>query len=78
MLQAKPGVMPKTEAAISKMVSLYQKYKNDRADLELMGSSAQLVKDLKADTLSKMQDLAAYNENTKAVYDTIFGTLLGD
>lgn len=78
MLQAKPGVMPKTEAAISKMVSLYQKYKSDRADLELMSNSNQLIKDLKADTLSKMQDLAGYNENTKAVYDTIFGTLLGD
>lgn len=78
MLQAKPGVMPKTEAALAKMTALYQKYKNDRADLELMSGSDQLIKDLKADTLSKMQGLAAYNENTKAAYDTIFGTLLGD
>jgi hypothetical protein len=78
MLNAKPSVMPKTESALSKMVALYNKYKTDRADLELMSGSDQLIKDLKADTLSKMQELSAFNENTKAAYDTIFGTLLGD
>ena len=78
MLQKKPGVMPRTEAALSRMTALYEKYKSERADLELMGGATQLIKDLKADTLSKMQSLAAYNENTKAAYDTIFGTLLGD
>lgn len=78
MLQAKPGVMPKTESALEKMVALYNKYKNDRADLELMSGNYQLIKDLKADTLSKMQELSNFNENTKAAYDTIFGTLLGD
>ena len=78
MLSQKPGVMPKTEGALLNMVNLYQKYKNDREELEMMSGSRNLVADLKADTLSKMQDLASYNENTKAAYDTIFSTLLGD
>ena len=78
MLSQKPGVMPKTEAALSKMVSLYQKYKTERANLEMMSGTRQLITDLKADTLLRMQELSNYNENTKAAYDTIFGTLLGD
>lgn len=78
MLSQKPGVMPKTEAALSKMVSLYQKYKTERENLEMLSGTRQLITDLKTDTLLKMQALSEYNENTKAAYDTIFGTLLGD
>jgi hypothetical protein len=78
MLSQEPGVMPATEGALLNMVNLYQKYKKDREDLETMSGSRKLVADLKANTLSKMQDLASYNENTKAAYDTIFSTLLGD
>lgn len=78
MLADRPNVMPKTENALYKMVTLYQKYKTDRADLEALSGTRQLISDLKADTLSKMRTLAEYNENTKAAYDTIFGTLLGD
>ena len=78
MLQAKLGVMPKTEAGLSRMVNLYQKYQNDRASLELMSGTSQLIKNLKAETILKMQELANFNENTKAAYDTIFGSLLGD
>lgn len=78
MLNQKPGVMPSTEKALLSMVNLYQKYKDDKEELEMMSGSRNLVSDLKADTLSKMQELASYNENTRAAYDTIFGTLLGD
>jgi hypothetical protein len=78
MLQSKPGLMPKTEAALSEMVALYQKYKTDRLDIEQYGGSQMIIDDLKASTLQKMQELASFNENTKAAYDTIFGTLLGD
>ena len=78
MLAAKPGVMPKTESAISQMVALYNKYKTDRVELDAFNADQQIVKDLKAETILKMKQLAAFNENTKAVYDTIFGTLLGD
>jgi len=78
MLSQKPGIMPATEKALLNMVNLYQKYKTDREELEMMTGSRNLVADLKADTLSKMQELSSYNENTKAAYDTIFGTLLGD
>lgn len=78
MLKQKPKVMPKTERALLNMVNLYEKYKRDRKELEMMSGSRNLIADLKTDTLSRMQDLASYNENTKAAYDTIFSTLLGD
>jgi hypothetical protein len=78
MLNKKPDVMPKTEAALRRMTDLYQKYKTDRQNLEMLSGSQQLIKNLKTDTLLKMRGLAEYNENTKAVFDTIFGTLLGD
>ena len=78
MLSKKPNVMPKTEAALSKMTNLYQKYKTDRQNLEMLSGTQRLITDLKADTLLKMRQLAEYNENTKAAFDTIFGTLLGD
>lgn len=78
MLNAKPGVMPKTEAALAQMVALYQNYKTNRTEYDQFGGSEFLIKELKADTLARMQELAKFNENTKAAYDTIFGTLLGD
>jgi hypothetical protein len=78
MLNQKPNVMPKTEAALSKMTNLYQKYKTDRQNLEMLSGTQRLVTDLKADTLLRMQQLSGYNENTKAAFDTIFATLLGD
>ena len=78
MLKAKPNVSPKTEKALSQMVNLYETYKNDKAQYEQFGGNQQIVTQLKADTLAKMQELANFNENTKAAYDTIFGTLLGD
>jgi hypothetical protein len=78
MLSKKPNVMPKTEAALSKMTNLYQKYKTDRQNLEMLSGTQRLITDLKTDTLLKMRQLAEYNENTKAAFDTIFGTLLGD
>jgi hypothetical protein len=78
MLNKNPRVMPKTEAALRQMTDLYQKYKTERQNLELLSGSQQLIKNLKTDTLLKMRGLAEYNENTKAVFDTIFGTLLGD
>jgi hypothetical protein len=78
MLNKNPRVMPKTEAALRQMTDLYQKYKTERQNLEMLSGSQQLIKNLKTDTLLKMRGLAEYNENTKAVFDTIFGTLLGD
>jgi hypothetical protein len=33
---------------------------------------------LKEDTIIQLRSLSEYNENTKAVYDVLFGRLLGD
>lgn len=78
MLNQRPNVMPKTEAALRKMTDLYQKYKTDKQNLEMLSGTQRLITDLKRDTLLKMQALSQYNENTKAAFDTIFGNLLGD
>jgi hypothetical protein len=78
MLKAKPGVAPKTEAALEKMVNLYQSYKAEKDTYDQYGGNKTYIDSIKADTLLRMQKLAEFNENTKAAYDTIFGTLLGD
>jgi hypothetical protein len=32
----------------------------------------------KEETIIKMRELAAYNQNTQSAYDVLFGRLLGD
>ena len=78
MLAAKPNLMPKTEKALGEMVRLYQSYKTEKDNYDQFGGIKAYIDSIKADTLLKMQELAKFNENTKAAYDTIFGTLLGD
>lgn len=78
MVKAKPGIAPKTEAALEKMVNLYQSYKAEKDSYDQFGGNKAYIDSVKADTLLRMQRLAEFNENTKAAYDTIFGTLLGD
>ena len=78
MLKTKPNVAPKTERALMDMVNLYQSYKTEKANYDQFGGNKNYIDSVKADTLLKMQELANFNENTKAAYDSIFGTLLGD
>jgi hypothetical protein len=78
MVRAKPGVAPKTERALGEMINLYQSYKTEKDNYDQFGGNKTYIDSIKADTLLKMQKLAQFNENTKAAYDTIFGTLLGD
>lgn len=78
MLANKPGVAPKTEKALGEMVKLYQSYKAEKDNYDQFGGIKSYIDSIKADTLLRMQQLAGFNENTKAAYDTIFGTLLGD
>ena len=77
MLNAKPNIAPKTEAALRDMVNVYQSYQSEKDNYNQFGGNKTYIDALKADTILKMQQLANFNENTKAAYDTIFGTLLG-
>jgi len=78
MLGKNLNVRPKTEARLREMSQLYQTYQDNKMAYDQYGSSQQLAKMLKDDTVAQMKQLAKYNENTQAAYDVLFGRLLGD
>jgi hypothetical protein len=78
MLRQAPGIRPKTEAKLKEMMSLYNQYKVEKSNYDLYGGSQQLAKMLKDDTITRLREMATFNENTQAAYDVLFGRLLGD
>jgi hypothetical protein len=78
MLSKNLDIRPKTEAKLREMSDAYQAYRDERDNYDEFGGNQQIVKMLKEDTIIKLRELAAYNENTQAAYDVLFGRLLGD
>jgi hypothetical protein len=78
MLAQNLNIAPKTEAKLREMSSVYKRYKTERADYDQFGGNQNIIKMLKEDTIIQLRSLSEYNENTKAVYDVLFGRLLGD
>jgi hypothetical protein len=78
MLNDNINIRPKTEAQLRLMREVYQNYRTERENYELSGMSDKMAAILKSDTIIKLRELAAYNENTQAAYDVLFGRLLGD
>jgi hypothetical protein len=78
MLSQNLNVRPKTEAKLREMSNLYQNYKTERANYDQFGGSQAMAKMLKQNTIIQLREMAAYNENTQAAYDVLFGRLLGD
>jgi len=78
MLNDNINIRPKTEARLRLMRDTYQNYRTERENYELSGMSDKITAILKSDTIIKLRELAAYNENTQAAYDVLFGRLLGD
>ena len=78
MLSANLNIAPKTESQLREMSSVYQRYRDQRANYDQFGGNDQLIKMLKDNTIIRLRELAAYNENTQAAYDVLFGRLLGD
>jgi hypothetical protein len=78
MLQAKPGVMPRTEKVLTDMLNLYDDYKKERATLDSFSGGSFLSQQVKDDTIVKMRELAKFNENTMSAYNVLFSSLLGD
>ena len=78
MLAQNLNIAPRTEAKLREMSNIYKKYKTERADYDQFGGNQNIIKMLKEDTIIQLRSLSEYNENTKAVYDVIFGRLLGD
>jgi hypothetical protein len=72
--KASPAVANK----LREMMDLYNKYKTTKDDLEQFSGSNFLVTMNKEETIIKMRELAAFNENTQSAYNVLFGRLLGD
>jgi hypothetical protein len=60
------------------MLKLYNDYKATKDQLDNFGGSQFLSNMNKEETIIKMRELAAYNQNTQSAYDVLFGRLLGD
>ena len=78
MLSKNLNLRPKTEAKLREMSKAYSDYQAEKANYDQLNVSTVLTKSLKEDAITKLKELAKYNENTQATYDVLFGRLLGD
>ena len=63
---------------LSEMVSIYDKYVENKKQYEYF-SSGSFLSDLERDeAIAKLRKLAEYNENTKSAYNVLFSRLIGD
>jgi len=63
---------------LSEMVSVYDKYVQNKKQYEYF-SSGSFLSDLEKDeAIAKLRKLAEYNENTKSAYNVLFSRLIGD
>ncbi len=69
---------PKVAGKLNEMLKLYKAYKETKDQFETFGGSQFLINMNKEETIIKMRELAAYNENTQSAYNVLFGRLLGD
>ena len=69
---------PKVAEKLRQMLKLYTDYKATKDQLDNFGGSRFLSDMNKEETIIKMRELAAYNENTQSAYNVLFGRLLGD
>lgn len=70
-------VQPKARAALGKMVELYDKYKTESSQLDLLGSIGNALSDeLKLSTIAEMKKIAETNSNAKSAFDVLFSRLL--
>jgi glutaredoxin-related protein len=69
---------PATANKLREMMDLYNSYKTTKDQFEGIGGSQFLTQMNKEETIIKMRELAAFNENTQSAYNVLFGRLLGD
>jgi hypothetical protein len=60
------------------MLRLYDSYKEQKQKLELVSGSRNSISALKDQTILQIKILSETNENTKAAYNVLFGSLLGE
>lgn len=71
-------VRPETQRVLKEMMSAYLSYREQKDILEMTGGSSEFVDSLKDSTLLSIKELATFNENTQAAFDSLFSRLLGD
>ena len=71
-------VKPITQRALNDMLRLYDNYKEQKQQLELVSGSRKSISALKDQTILQIKILSDTNENTKAAYNVLFGSLLGE
>jgi hypothetical protein len=71
-------VKPITQKALNDMLRLYDNYKEQKQQLELVSGSRRSISALKDQTVLQIKVLSETNENTKAAYNVLFGSLLGE
>jgi hypothetical protein len=67
-----------TQNKMREMVSAYKEYVKQRNVFDLVGGDTEIMDLVKTGTLSRIKELSDYNENTKALYMSIFSRLLGE
>jgi hypothetical protein len=72
------GVAKPTQDKLREMLTLYKSYKDDATLLEAFPGGTVLKDSAKDATITKMRELAKFNENTQSAYDTLFARLLGE
>jgi hypothetical protein len=72
------NVKPNTQRALNDMLRLYDNYKAQKQQLELVSGSRKSISALKDQTILQIKILSETNENTKAAYNVLFGSLLGE
>lgn len=65
-----------TQDVLRQMVAAYTGYKTQQDIFDLVGGNKEVVQAIKDGTITRLRELAKYNENTQAAYDALFGRLL--
>jgi iron uptake system EfeUOB component EfeO/EfeM len=72
------NIRPETQDVLRDMVSAYKDYVQQRDVFDLVGGNEEVTDLVKTATLGRIKELSDFNENTKAVYMSIFSRLLGE
>jgi len=72
------NIRPETQDVLRDMVSAYKEYVKQRDIFDLVGGNEEVMDLVKTGTLGRIKELSNFNENTKAVYMSIFSRLLGE
>ena len=72
------NIRPDVQNVLGQMVDTYNQYKNQNDVMQFVNASNQVTDALKQATIQRLKDLATYNANTQAAYDTLFASLMGE